>query len=150
MKTKLFIALLLISTITFAQVKKQQITKTESPSKAHYVKFGEIKGESNNNKKTARYVQLDDVKGESNDTSTKRTIKIGGIEKPYTRFKNENNQNSNRWWVNKKMKKAELKASSTQRSRGNVIVEDTKASNNNARRRVVVAKSNKQGNPNNN
>jgi hypothetical protein len=84
MKTKLFIALLLISTITFAQKKtKNQITKKTS----RYMKIDDIKGESND--KTSRYMKIDDIKGESNDKSMKRTIKIGGAEKPYARTKGE-------------------------------------------------------------
>ncbi|WP_299523641.1 hypothetical protein [uncultured Lutibacter sp.] len=112
MKTKIFIALLMISTITFAQTKKQQIIKTESSSKVYYMK-------------------IDDIKGESNDTYTKRTIKIGGAEKHYARFQNENNQNSSKWWANNKMKDAEAKNSNVQRRRGDVKIEDIDVSKKN-------------------
>jgi len=128
MKTKLFIALLMISTITFAQTKKQQTLKTNSSMKVH-IKITEIKGESNDNKKTARYVKLDDVKGESNGASTNLTIKIGGTEKPYARSKNENNQNSNKWLANIKMKQAEVKDSNAKRRRCDVKLEDIDVSN---------------------
>ena len=123
MKTKLFIALLMISTITFAQVKKRQSTKPESSMKVH-IKIAEIKGESNNNNKTTPHLKIEGIKGESNDSSTKRTIKIGGTEKPYARSKNENNQNSNRWRANKKMKESKLAGPRSKRRRGDVILED--------------------------
>tara|TARA_R110001583_G_scaffold123127_3_gene274521 strand:- start:11157 stop:11552 length:396 start_codon:yes stop_codon:yes gene_type:complete len=123
MKTKLFIAFLLISTITFAQAKKRQSIRPKSLMKIH-LEIAEIKGESNDTKKSARYVKIDDIKGESNDASTKRTIKIGGTEKPYARSKNETNMNSNKWSANHKMKEDDVKGSNVQRSRGDVMIGD--------------------------
>ena len=86
MKTNLFIALLLISTITFAQKKTN---KKNTKRVVSHMKIGDIKGESNDAKKSSRYIKIDDIKGESNDKSMKRTIKIGGAEKPYSRTKGE-------------------------------------------------------------
>jgi hypothetical protein len=117
MKTKLFIALLLISTITIAQAKKQQIIKADSSMKVH-IKIDEIKGESNDNKKSARYVKIDDVKGESNDTST--LVVEGAITNTNARRRGDVT-----------MKDVTL----------------DKQQKSNKRRRVVVAKSNKQGDP---
>jgi len=86
MKTNLFIALLLISTITFAQKKTN---KKNTKRVVSHMKISDIKGESNDAKKSSRYIKIDDIKGESNDKSMKRTIKIGGAEKPYSRTKGE-------------------------------------------------------------
>lgn len=74
MKTLFFTSLLMISTVIFSQSKKEQIISPNKPSKAVFVKLGDIKGESTTNQ------------------HKKRTIKIGGTEKPYARVSNTNNR----------------------------------------------------------
>lgn len=91
MKTKLFIALFLISTITFAQLKKQDTTSNNITSKAHFIRFDDVKGESNNASTKAHYIKIDGIKGETKESTTKRTIKIDSIEKPTPETKNYNN-----------------------------------------------------------
>ena len=88
MKTILSIALLMITTITFAQETENQNSKSIGGIKtnksinaeASYMKIGDIKGEStrqssNNNNLTATeskkarsgYMKIGDIQGESND-----------------------------------------------------------------------------------
>jgi len=160
MKTKLFIAVIMITAVSFAQSKRDQISNPNQSNAAIYVKF-------------------DEVKGETNENSSKRTIKIGGAEKPYARTKAEPGQNSNRWWVNKKMRQSQMDSqelaevengisetlgiqqitglvvegaitNTNTRRRADVTMKDVtldKQQKSNKRRRVVVAKSNKQGDP---
>lgn len=128
MRTTLLIATILISTITFAQSKSQQFSSPKQSNNAIYVKIG-------------------DIKGESNKDSSKRTIKIGGTEKPYARSKKDNNQNSYRFYQKRKLNDELLKPKlTTQRRRANVKLNDIKIET--RRRRVIIAKSNKQGDPN--
>lgn len=129
MKTILFITLLSISAISFAQSKNQKLSNSKHTLKASFVRPS-------------------DLKVESNVKSDKRTIKIGGTEKPYARTTNANGQNSRKWWVNKKMKESNINNSYNQRRREDVKISDVKLPN--QRKRVIVAKSNKQGDPNSN
>lgn len=114
MKTLLFISVFMISSISFAQTQNLY---------------------NSNNKSEAVYVKLGDIKGESKPASSKRTIKIGGTEKPYAQTSNNINDTSNsksgRFYQKRKFSEAALSERSTIK-----------------RRRVVVLKSNKQGNPN--
>ena len=165
MKTKLFIALLLISTITFAQKKTN----------------------NKNTKRVVSHMKIDDIKGESNDKSTKRTIKIGGAEKPYTRTKGEttlgdiqvksqksskptiymkiddikgesNDKSTKRIYNKRKFSNQQITelvvegaiTNTNTRRRADVTMKDVtldKQQKSYKRRRVVVAKSNKQGDP---
>lgn len=78
MKTLFFISFLMISTVTFAQANNSKIASKKQPSKAIFVKYGDIKGESPKSKRK------------------KRTIKIASAEKPYSRGTNPSTNNSKR------------------------------------------------------
>ena len=56
MKSKLFFAFIMLTTITFSQSKNDKITNPKNSSKAVYVKIGSIKGESTK-KSAARFYQ---------------------------------------------------------------------------------------------
>ena len=162
MKTKLFIAFLMISSITFAQKKN---TNQNTKRVVSHMKIDDIKGESNDTRKSTQYMKIDDIKGESND---KKTIIIGGVEKPYTRTLKTISSNSQRVCNNdliaersridriynkRKFSAKELEEkSNNQRTKGETTMGDIQVSKHkkNKRRRVVVAKSNKQGDPDSN
>ena len=144
MKTKLFIAFLMISSITFAQKKNNNQNTKRVVS---HMKIDDIKGESNDTRKSTQYMKIDDIKGESN---YKRTIKIGGAEKPYARSNNDNNKNSRKWWTNRKMKEAELKNQGNQRRRGDVKLEDIQITKKTSKMRRRVNKTKRQKGKTNN
>lgn len=122
MKTKLFIAFLIISSIIFAQKKNKTKLNTQQKITA--------KNSIKNINQNVSYLKFDELKGKTNTKSFKKNIKIGGTEKPYARVSTSTN-NSNKFWINYKIKEAnaEVKKNAT-------------------RRRVVVAKSNIQCDPN--
>ena len=144
MKTKLFIAFLMISSITFAQKKN---TNQNTKRVVSHMKIDDIKGESNDIRESSRYMKIDDIKGESND---KRTIIIGPAEKPSARTKDANGKISRKWWVNKKMKQAELKNQGNQRRRGDVKLEDIQITKKASKMRRRVNKTKRQKGKTNN
>jgi len=155
MKTKLTIALLFITLFSFAQKSTDNSNKNGT------------------NTSKAIYVKIDDIKGESKDKSSKRTIKIGGVEKPDARSRETSSSNSERICnndliaersritrvYNKRKFSNQHKTglvvegaitNTNARRRSDVTMKDVtldKQQKSTKRRRVIVAKSNKQGDP---
>lgn len=136
MKTKLFIAVLMITSITFAQKKNQNNTKTNSETQVLVKKADTI-----NNQRDVPFMQFEGVKGESNNNSSKRAI--GFIK--LMDVKGESNKKSNVRAVNTDNKNTGNANKISEKRKIDEQLLDEKP--NNLRRRVVVAKSNKQGNP---
>lgn len=75
MKTKLIIAFLMISCITYAQKKNQIKSNNQNAKKVNaYIKIDDIKGETNDksSKRATPFIKIGDIKGETNDKSSRK------------------------------------------------------------------------------
>ena len=125
MKTKLLIAFLLITGLTYSQSKNKPAIPQTSSSKKNS-QNGKI------SKKEFSVKNIDTIKG-AKIKSSKRTIKIGGTEKPNTRViskKRDSSEPTSRFYKKRKLSEEPLKKDSPKQER-----------------RVEVLKSNKEGNP---
>jgi hypothetical protein len=125
MKAKLLIVCLLITGLTYSQSKNKPAVPQNSSSK----KNSQIKKSST---KEINVKNIDTTK-DTSIKATKRTIKIGGTEKPYTRGtskKGDSSGSTSRFYNKRKLSEEPLKKNSTNR-----------------KRRVEVLKSNKEGDP---
>lgn len=126
MKTKLFIAFLLIASFTFAQSKTNSEIKKSSSSQKSISKNKTVAEET----KVKKVI----IRKDTTEKSSKRTIKIGGTEKPYRQVKpkkGDTTEKTYRYYKKRKLAEEPLKANSANR-----------------KRRVEILKSNKQGDPN--
>jgi hypothetical protein len=114
MKTKLFIAVLMITSITFAQKKNHVKSNNQNTKEVNaYMKIDDVKGESNDksSKKAIGFIKLMDVKGETNKKQNTSVVNKNYKNKPSEKIK------MNEQLLNKPPKKKKSKAHYTTRKR---------------------------------